>query len=164
MEALSALASVSMQISEARNVLFELQSTETEYLVSREKKAVKQIEKIVSESSGLFNEAQKNYALVNDFAKEVTECATKLNELYADFTNLVAKKEQKLALIEDSIKNQMEVLENTKKAMRVEMEGVAGQKNVIEKMKKAIDVENKKLTDQRGTLDRAIKRLKEGRI
>lgn len=164
MEALQALSATTLRVSEARATLIKLEETETEYLVSREKKAMDRIQAAFAVSQGLVEETNKNYELIADFASSVREGATFLAMAYEKFTAFCTEKATFFEAWERDIKNQEETVNGLRKLLKVEKVVIESEKNSIETTKKALSEQSRKLDDDRGTLERAFKRLKDNKI
>lgn len=164
MQALQALADTTLRVSAAKASLIKLEETETEYLVSREKKAVDRIQAAFDASKGLVEETNKNYELIADFATSVREGATFLAEAYEKFTAFCTEKTAFFEAWERDIKNQEETVNGLRKLLKVEKVVIESDKRGIETTKRALSEQSRKIEDDRGTLERAVKRLKDNRI
>lgn len=164
MIALKALADTNLKVSEARNSLNKLQEQETEYLVSREKKAMDRIQGAFDTSKDLLEQTNKNYELIEDFAKSVAGGATFLEEATTAFQALVEAKETHYTLWEKDIKNQEETIESLMKGLKIKEKDIESGKSSLEARNKKLQEDIRKFNDEKGTVERKIKRLKEGRI
>ncbi len=164
MDALKALSSVNLKVSEARNSLTKLQEEETEYLVSREKKAVDRIQQVLTQSHSLVEETNKNYEIIQDFARSVSEGAEFLSGAREKFNELVAAKEKKYQLWENSIKNQEETIVSLLKGLKIQEVDVLSAKSVLDAESRKLKLDITKFNDERGIVERQIERLKEKRI
>lgn len=164
MEALRALSAVTMKISEAKNSLVKLQETETEYFVSREKKALDRIQKVLDDSHSLIEQANQNYDSIEEFVKLVTAGADLLAEALEKFEALSVRRDEYYVLRNKDLDHREETIASLMKGIRIKEEGIAAGKKQVEMGNKKLREGNKKLQDDRDTLDRAIARLKDGRI
>lgn len=164
MDALKALSDINLKVSEARNVLTKLEETETEYLVSREKKAIKKIQTTLDSSKELVEQINKNYETISGFAHSVSDGAVFLSKAHGSFTALVEAFAQKQTEWERDIKNQEETIVALKNSLKVDMVWLEGEKKTLDYGNKKLHQDSLKLEDERGTLERAIIRLKQGRI
>ncbi len=164
MEALKGLADTNLKISEARNLLNALQEQETEYLVSREKKAIVRLQGVLELSHNLVEETNKNYEIINDFSKSIMDGAKFLENANDSFRKLIEEKDKHYENWERDIKNQEETIIALRNGLKVELSTVQSEKNQIETVKLNLEKEKLKLDDERGTLDRAIQRLKSNKI
>lgn len=160
MEALKGLASVNIQISEARNALFALQEQETEYLVSREKKAMARIKAVLDQSHELVEETNKNYEVIEDFGRSVTEGVEFLCETRQALEKLTEAKEKHYERWQNDLKEQEQEIQRLRNNLKIELSTVESAKQQLEVAKINLRKEKRKLDDERGTLDRAIERLK----
>lgn len=160
MDALKALADVNLKVSEARNLLTKLQEGETEYLVSREKKAVDRIQSVLAESTQLLEETTKNYEVIHDLAKSVTQTAKFLSDAHRDFGLLIEEKDKHYEAWEGDIKVQEEGIVSLRNGLKVDLSTVESARKQVESDKISLERERKKIEDQRGTLARAVARLK----
>lgn len=164
MAALKALSDLNLKVSEARNMLVKLQETETEYLVSREKKAVERIQVALDASHALVEETNKNYDLISDLTRSVAESCSFLDLAHESFTGLTAAFSKKQERWENDLKNTEETIGNIQKSLKIERNQLEGDKKTLEMTKKSLQQAQVKLDDERAMIDRQIKRLKEGRI
>lgn len=164
MDALRALADTNLKVSEARNTLSKLQQEETEYLISREKKAVGRIIKILADSHSLVEETNKNYELISDFCQSVTESSKFLSQALEAFQALSKEKEAFYETWERDIKNQEDTIVSLRNGLKVEGSAVKGMIGQLETERKKIVDDTRKVADERGKVARAIERLKNNRI
>lgn len=135
MESMKVLAETSMKISEAKGVLFKLQETETEYLVSREKKAVARIQQVLNDSQEILDKALNNHAQVKEYTDSIMSGVEFLNETYKKFQGMLANFNERNELWEKNIKQKEEQIAHQRKLVETD------EKN-IEKAYK--DIEEKK--------------------
>lgn len=164
MEALQALARANLDISEARNTLLKLQETETEYLVSREKKALDRVQKTLELSHNLVEETNKNYESIQDLAKMVAQGFTILDEASKAFSQLVEARDKKFELWERDITNQETTVAASRNALRVELSELDSQKSQLKSVTLGLAQDKRKFQDEKGIVERQIQRLKENRI
>lgn len=164
MTALKALATVGMEISKARNTLTQLQESETEYLVSREKKALERVSEVLEQSRSLVEETNKNYDGILELVATVQTTAGFLDQVYQSFTKYFAMFEKSKAEWERDIENQYTTIESIKQGLRVQAVKIDNERAAIDTLGKALLEKQKKIDSDRGALDRAINRLKEGKI
>ena len=164
MDSLKALSEINLKISEAKNTLFALQEDETEYLVARERKAMDRIQKVVDESTELVKEADQNHTQIKQLFVEVSAFAEKLIKTQQDFRGLITEFEQRNVEWEKDIGRQQDEIEEIRKKQKIEKVQIENDLQNISQARKKLTEDQKKLDSERGTLERAIKRLKEGRI
>lgn len=107
MQALQTLADTNLKISEAKNTLLRLQEEETDYLVSREKKAVEKIEQVVKDSQSLVNEIKDNHEKVQEFYQTVSSFTGFMTETYDKFHHISEDFEKRTEAWEIKVKTQM---------------------------------------------------------
>lgn len=164
MDALKALSDINLKVSEARNILVQLQENETEYLVSREKKAVDRIQTTLDSSKELVEQINKNYDTIADFARSISEGAVFLSDAQKAFRALTEAFTEKQCEWERDIKNQEETITALRNSLKVDAIRLDGDKKTVESANKKLQDDTRKLEDERGTIERTIKRLKEGRV
>lgn len=163
-DTIKALADMSLQISDARQTLIELQNTETAYLEEREKKTIKQIQNIFDKSEDLLKKINKNneevktlYSVVSGYKSFLEEGQDKFAKLLEEFnerstlwTKFVEEKYKEFGEIEQEAKQ-------TKKQIEEDKEDIKNKQEEIRKDKIKIE-------DQREIIKRAIERLKNKQI
>lgn len=164
MDALKALSDTNLKVSEARNTLTKLQETETEYLVSREKKAVEKVQKVLELSHNLVEETNKNYEYLESLARTIHDGGKFLSEAQEKFHALIEAKDEHYKLWERDIKNQEETIASLMKGLKIKETEIESGKKQIELGNRKVQEEVIRMKDERGTLDRAIIRLKDKRI
>lgn len=164
MEALQALAKVNLLVSDTRSLLSKLQETETEYLVSREKKVIDRIQAVFDSSQALIEQTNKNYDLITDFAKSVEIGAKFLEKVVESFEKLTNSFEEKQKLWERDIKNQEETITGLAKGLKIESLVIEGNRKSLDERNLKLNEKETKMNDERATLDRAIIRLKQGKV
>lgn len=164
MDALKALSEVNLKVSEARNLLVKLQEQETEYLVSREKKAVDAVQNVLAQSHELVEETNKNYDYLQNLSKSVSEGVRFLAEASEAFKSLAELKDEHYTLWERDIKNLESTVTSLRNGLKVGLEAIESDKRQVEAGNAKLKEDQRKLNDDRKEVERAIKRLKEGRI
>lgn len=158
MNSLKALADTNLQVSKAQEVLFALQKTETEYLVSREKKALERISNIIIGSADALREANQNYYETTQFYNTTASFAQQLTNQYELFKSVVddfdeknkqwelhiASEENRLSEMIQQIKSDKIRIENDKKAVERANKNIEKEKQIIEsrqaQIKSALEV------------------------
>lgn len=164
MDSVKELAATNLKISEAKNIIFKLQEDETVYLEEREKKALVRIDKVLEDSRELLDLTKGNYNEVHEFCKTISSFANFLSEAHTKFGGVLESYKERNDEWNIEIDRQNAELEEIRKNITIERSLLANEKKNIEKAREGIEKEMKKMVDERGTLDRAIIRLKEGRI
>lgn len=164
MQALKALSDTNLKVSEARTILINLQETETEYLIGREKKAMERIQKVHDDSADLLKGTQENYRAVSEILAIVSGASDSLAEAYKDFKALLADFDERNALWQENCQNWESGVVEARKLMKIEQAKIENGKKSNEIAAAKIAEDRKKLDSDRGTVERAINRLKENRI
>lgn len=164
MDTVKALAEMSMQVSQARNLLTKLESEETEYLDIRERKALDRIAKVLADSQELLEQTSKNYAEIENFGHVVSDFAAQVAIAYDQFQSLISDFDERSEEWDKTIKDREKEITEQKKALEIQRVILQNDQKTIEMKKKALANEAKKIEDRRATLARAIKRLKENKI
>jgi len=164
MDALRSLSDTNMAISHARESLQTLEKNETEYLLEREKKVVLRVENAFKDSSALIEQTVKNYEMVKDFAGVVIQSSEQIQKAIGSIKEHSKLHDERTAAWEARCTQQEEDVANEKKVIQSQVILLNSEKEGIEAAKRLLVAHERKLTDERGTLERAIKRLREGRI
>lgn len=164
MDSLKALADTNMQISTAKGTLVKLQEMETDYLVEREKKAVARVAKIFADSAELLEKATSNYAEVHDLCQTASSFADYLVKSYDSFSEVVRLFDEKSALWDESVKAQEAKFAEINRQIKTDRVLLENDKESLKKREGVLKQGERKLADDRASLERAINRLKEGKI
>lgn len=164
MEALKSLADTNIKIGEAKEALSKLKSTETEYLKEREEETLRVVAQVLKESAEVIALANKNFTEVQDFHKDVSSFAEYLVEAQKSFSELVAAFEEHSRLRNHEAKTQLAEIAEQKKVLKIASDSIAADRRQLDEARLKMTEDQKKIADDRATLDRAIKRLKEGKI
>lgn len=164
MDALKALSDINLKVSEVRNALSELQEAETEYLVAREKKAMQRIAKVLEESEALVDQASENYQEVRDLAHAMSEAAAFFVETEKVFQGLLTDFNERSQEWDATVLQQEEQLANARKTIETDRIIIKNDRESIEQTKANLLEDKRRVEDGRETVQRAINRLKEGRI
>lgn len=164
MNSIKALADTNVKIGEARGVLEALKKEESVYLEEREKKAVEVVDKVLADSKEVLGEVKENYQEVKDLLNSASSFADFLKEAYGSFTGLVEKFSEKSAAWEEEVARQQKEFAGIRQQISNDQVRLKNDREAIEKKEASLLVEKRKIDDQRATLERAINRLKEGRI
>lgn len=164
MESLKVLAETNMAISEARNALFKLQELETEYLITREKKALDRIQKVLDESNEVINQIKINYLEVHELLGNARDMASFMIEAHNNFKKLLTDFKERDDLWHEQCDKKRDEFENLRKALKIDSVMIANSKKSMEKEKIRISEDRTRVDNDREELKRAIIRLKEGKI
>lgn len=164
MDALRVLADTNVEISKAKELLSGLKKTESEYLTEREGKAIERIAQVLEDSRVLVAETAKNYAEAHSLSMEVSGFAKFLCEAHKDLDRLFTTFKEKQDAWDVEVSQQEAVIALIKREVETDKVTIANDKKGIENANKKLANDRRKLEDERGTLERAINRLKQGRI
>lgn len=164
MEALNALAQTNLDISAAKEILSKMQEEETEYLISREKKAIDRLKKVMQDSKDLVDETNKNYEFITNFVRTVHDSTTFLAEALAVFTSVTQLFHNKQEAWEIDCKEQEETINNIRNGIKISQEKLENDQKALAMRMQEMENIRRKLEDERGTLARAVERLKQGKI
>lgn len=152
MESIRELANVSMKISEAKNLLFKLQEEETDYLVSREKKALEKVNKILEDSRDLLDKTHQNYEEIHKFCQTITEYADFLSETYEKLQGLIQIFNKKNEIWEENAKRQNIELSTQRKLIENDAKTVEERKKRMDEERESIKKEREHLESQQVAL------------
>lgn len=164
MNSIKALADTNVKIGEARGVLEALKKEESVYLEQREKKAVEVVDKVLADSKEVLKEATENYQEVKDLLNSASSFADFLKEAYSSFTTLVGRFSEKSEIWEKEVARQQEEFAVIRQQISDDRVRIKNDREAIQREREVLSNEKRKIDDQRATLERAINRLKEGRI
>lgn len=164
MDSVRALAETNIQVSQAKTLLFKMKEEEKQYIAEREAVALNSIQKIFDESSEVIKSVRSNYQEVNDILKESRELTKFLTEIHNNFIKLLEEFEKAKLVWNDQVSNVENEFNSIKKEIKIDQITIINDKKSIEKQKVLLIEEQRKINDQRGTLERAVERLKKGRL
>lgn len=164
MDSMKALADVNIKISEAQNLLFKLQETETEYLVEREGKAVERIQKVLEDSKEILSEIDKNYEKVQQFASTITSFSETLNKSFDSFVKLLSDFRERSDLWDKEVKATEEKIDLEKRDIHTQRIQIENDTKANQQKEKMLKDEWVKIESDRGLISRTVERLKQGKI
>lgn len=157
--ALKELSEITMQISEARNSLSELESIKTQYLVDREKEVQDSINKILSESSDILDEVKKNFSESTNLLNTVTSYSEFLHKGQLQFKKTV----DDFSIMQDkwneSINIQLTEIGEIKKSIKEDKEKIKRANKDIEHRKKLLEKEQALITSRQAQIKSALQVL-----
>lgn len=160
MDALKALADANLKISEAKNTLFKLEETETEYLVLREKKAMDKIQTMIDDSADLLEKTHNNYEEVRRFYETITTYSEVLEQFHQQFTGMLIEFNKRSDMWDTKVVEQQEKIAALRKIVETDQKNITSQQEKIEKDKKEIIVDRARLESQQQTLLASRENLK----
>jgi paraquat-inducible protein B len=164
MEALNALVQANLSVSDAKNKLVKLKEEEGAYLAEREEKALARIQSVLDESSEILMKIDTNYAEIKHIYQTVSSISAFLEESYTGLRGLRLLFDEKTQLWEAEIAKKEKNIEELKENLKVQTTFIENEKIALKNKEKSLKALERKLNDERGTLERAVARLKEGRI
>ncbi len=164
MDSVRALADTNIKIGEAKNTLIKLQEQETSYLAEREEKVLSRIQKILDDSKDLLAEAQSNYSKIRELNGTVSSFTEFLKGAYQAFLELLKNFRERNDLWDNKVSEIEKGFEDIKRQIDSDKVRIKNDQDSMERAKASMALERRKIDDDRATLERAIKRLKEGKI
>lgn len=164
MDSLKALTDTNMKVSEAKGALMKIKEMESAYLADREKKAVTVVTDALAQSEQILNDTTKNYAEVRELATTAWGLADKVVRMHDEFAEIMGLFDQKSALWEAQTEAQKASFVLLNKQISLDRAHLANDREAIDARTKRLTERERKLADDRGALERAITRLKAGKI
>jgi len=164
MDAVQFLAETNMKIGEAKATLIKLEQSETSYFEEREKKVMGRIQKVLDDSKDLLIEAQSNYSQIRELRNTVSSVAGFLSKAYEAFVGLLKDFRERNDLWDNKVSEIEEGFAKIRQEINSDKVRIINDQESLKRWEKSLDLERKKIVSDRGELDRAITRLKEGRI
>ena len=164
MDSMKALANTNMKIGEAKSTLLKLEEQETSYLEEREKKVLVRIDKILEDSKGLLAEAQANYSEIRELNTTVSSFSDFLLKAYDSFVGMLKDFREKNELWDSKVTAIEEGFAQIRQDISNDKIRINNDQEALERAKGVLRDEQRKIVSDRGELERAITRLKEGRI
>lgn len=164
MNAVRELASVGVKISDAKNALSKLKEEEKTYLDEREKATVAKIQAVLDDSADLLKSAHGNYEQIHGLCQTISAFCDFLIEAQGEFHGLLEAFVEHREGWDKEFERQNAELAEARRGIAVERSFLENAKKDVEKAQEKLKEDRIKIADDRGTIDRAIKRLSEGRI
>lgn len=164
MDSLKALADTNVKIGIARSNLQKLEEEETAYLEARENKALGRIQKMFDDSKELLDGIRSNYVQVKELLNTASSFSDFLTKAYESLSALIKDFNQRGELWEAKVKEKEEEFALIKQDIKNDKVRIANDRQALDAKETLLRVEARKIQDERATLERAITRLKEGRI
>lgn len=164
MEALRALSDVTLKISEARNTLTSLEQNKEKFLEARAFDEVARLTQVLAESQQLIDSINANYGEITELATIVRETAASLVSIHDAFFGYVQTFEKYQQERSEQLGRQRDDIHAAAQAVKVDRAKLKNEQISIEGVKRSLEDRERKLKIDREALDRAVKRLKEGKI
>lgn len=158
-QAMKTLADTNMKISEATNLLFNLQEEETEYLILREKKATARIQQNLEDSRSVIEETNQNHQAVKELFTLASGTVEKITSLYELFQETVKDFNTKNEAWEREIGFQSDALVDMKNNLKIELVMIENDRKTVEREKKSIENDYKIIESQRAQIKSALATL-----
>lgn len=152
MNSMKVLAETAMKISEAKGLLFKLQETETEYLDSREKKAMAKIQKLLVDSQDLLDKTKNNHEEIREYAKTVSSFADFLTETYDKFQGMLQNFNERNELWDQNIKRQTEIIADQRRQVESDEKHVREDEIKLKNYKKELEKEKAQIESRQAAL------------
>lgn len=164
MTSAKALVNLNIEISEARNVLFKLQSEETSFIENREKKTFKAIQALVETSKDLIKEAELHHGEIKELFIETTQFLQRVQEVYTALQELRVTVTSSMNLFETNVSEHEGQVADIQKQFLAERASITSDKKFVIREKNKLQQEWRKIEDEKSTISRTIERLKNNRI
>lgn len=164
MEAMQALASTNMKVSEARNTLIQVQEEETVYLVGREKRAMERIDEVLKDSESVLEKVSTNFKESVDLSREVTDTMAQIMAFLTAFRESKERFAEKCDAWDAMIGIKEDTIADLKRKADAQTLINSNEHEALQKERKRINEEKRKLDDDKAELERNIKRYKEGKL
>lgn len=162
--AMKELATISENIAKGEAVLKELKETTDAYVLEREENVKARIAEILKESYESLQKISENRDALQRYASELGSFASGLMELLKEYRALKVTLDEKAELDGKSLKEALEKIASARQQLEIQRGTIQADADANSRERAWIAEEKRKLADERATLDRAIIRLKEGRI
>jgi len=159
MKTLEALAKATMDASEAKNRLHELESKETEYLAEREGRAVAIVEKVLEDSEEVLNNTMKNYEAVTVIAATTGDLSSRVTDILGRVKIVLSHFDEKSRLWEAKAKATEERLSYIKTTVELQRVAVESKRISNVEIELSLVEWEKKLASQEEMLRKDIAEL-----
>lgn len=160
MEALKALSEMNLKVSEAKRNLIELEETETEYLVKREKKALLTINRAYEDSKQLIDETKNNYQKIREVLGLISESTTFISEMQGKFKSLISDFEAQCVEWDKKYQEEIRELSEVRQQVKVDRIKLESERKVIERERKALENEKKVIESRQTQIKSALELIK----
>jgi len=164
MDALKALADTNMKVSEAQNALFKIQQEETTYVVAREARAVKAVQRVLEESRDLVAETKQNYQDVEDLAVTTGSFADKVMQMADDLERVAENFDNYSIQWEREADERLAEMKEIRKGLDTRAHLLDNEKKALDARTLGLNEREKKIRDREGVLERKITRLNEKKL
>jgi Asp-tRNA(Asn)/Glu-tRNA(Gln) amidotransferase C subunit len=152
MESLKALADINLKVSEARNLLTQLEEEETEYLVKRETKVMDRIKKTVADSQAMVKEADDNYSQIGELLQEITSFCSNIVKIQEQFNEILEVFNERNELWEKNIGEQQDNISEVRKQIKMHTVIIENDKKSLSSTKKLLESQRIHIESQQAAL------------
>lgn len=164
MEALQALSGVNLKISEAREVLAQLESGKEKFLEARGNDEVARINQVLADSKALLDNINANYGEITELATIVKETAASLVSIYNAFDQYVGWWQQYRADREKALDERESQVRALLRQCGIDRTKLSNEAAGLETIKESLKKREMQLADDRAALEKNMKLFKEGKI
>jgi len=164
MDVVRALAETSVKVSEARALLESMKTDQAKFVAERELKALEAVDKALTESKTTLDQASNNYEEAKVLLASISGFSDYLKDAHLEFKKLITSFKERSDLWDFMAKERENIADEQKKQLLIGTAKLSAERESIEQQKKAVERDKAKIKDDRETIERAITRLKEGKI
>lgn len=161
---LKELSEIQLKLAEGRAELKKLQDTTEEYEKTREKGAYEAVQRALEASKGALSEADKNRDTLAHFltsAKETVQFIKTLHEnLATEFSEFATRTDEAITVINQKA----DEVNRATEQIRLQRNALESERGGFEEAKRKMNEEKRVFDDRKATLERAINRLKQGKV
>jgi uncharacterized phage infection (PIP) family protein YhgE len=163
-DTMKALADMQTALSEGQAELLKVKEATEEYMVVREEEAEERVLKVLKESRDALDETSKNHTELSNYSRDLKAYATELKVIATDITALFKDFRGRMNTANKVMDERSKEASQILKQAKVERIQIAEDRKQLAIERRETEEGFRLLKDKRDTLDRAINRLKEGRI
>lgn len=163
-ESIKELAAIQANIAEGRDTLANLEKNKESFLAVQEAELIERLQKALKESSSYVNEINKYNDELVEYRRDTDSYIKSLryfNERVVSVSNTI---ETSVSNIIAHLDEQSEAISKAKKQIKLDRENIKTEREELAMKNKLMQEQEIKLKDGQETLERAITRLKQGRI
>lgn len=157
MDAMKVLGETNLKISEAKNILTKLQSTEAEYIQKREAKALEQIQKNLKDSKDIIDKTNSNYLKVKELNESVCSIVDYLDGVLSALNKTIETFDTVSSKFYDDVKSQKLEIENIEKALKLDVFQIQSEKKNIDRREKVLTDMKKHIESREESLKKSYK-------
>ncbi len=158
------LAALGVKVAGAGALLIKLKSETEEYLKEREAMADDRVKAVLEAAKGLLKEAEGYQATFKSYGQGTEEIRAKVAEMLTSLSALREDTDVFIELFDQHVSERTRELKEGEERLRIAQDAVKKDEEYIAVQKELITRDHAKIADGRATLERAIQRLKKGKI